>query len=384
MAGNPIVSLLSDAAKAALKRRQDLAIKKGIEEAVAKAGDWAVRRGASSVARLPAAGAAARAGPSPQLQQYISPLTYDVFHGTRRSFPAFADRNIQTDSNPGLSLRLGVHAAPDARVASAPIFVGEAPDQGGRVMPLKTQPPERFLEVDQPLNPLAVRQALLRGGDAPPRGPKTVDPDDPSVGRAILEHAYRKDPQLLDYTLSMQLGSHYDRTPDMAARLLGGEPVSLHNLDGQPPVQYAGLSDFLRNFNPLVPYDRSVRESAVNSYRGALRDQGYSGLKYINTNPSEVGNEVSGATVLTHLGVPADEQEALWNRLHQFDRTRMISEHRAKNKLDPTSYIIFPQVDATGHFPIRSRFAAFDPALKEEPELGFARGGRVSSLAVRR
>jgi GNAT superfamily N-acetyltransferase len=31
MAGNPIVSLLSDAAKAALKRRQDLAVKKGVQ-----------------------------------------------------------------------------------------------------------------------------------------------------------------------------------------------------------------------------------------------------------------------------------------------------------------------------------------------------------------
>ena len=245
-------------------------------------------------------------------------FTQDVYHGTSDNFPAFRDQ-------PGgysMPRALGVHVARDPVISSNPYFVERNIDgKGGNVMPLKTFSDDRFYEVHQPLH-----SYLPEGTE---KAPGTVRTDDVAVENEIMSHAFKRDKGLLKRTLMQQRNLPENEAHEAAEKLHAGQPWE--HL-GQPVKD---IDHLVRNYG-LRPWSEEDRAWAVNSFRDALRQRGYVGVKYINTSPGET----EGAT-------------------------------------DPTCYIVFPKKGQEGVYPLRGRFAKYDPARAHEPDLMSARGGAV-------
>lgn len=243
------------------------------------------------------------------------PLKQDVYHGTQAVFPAFRD-SLTKRGGYMPSLMLGTHVARDPAIASNPYFVSRHTGEAGHVLPLKTYPDEKFFPIKQ------------HHGSGLPIS------DDYAVTKAVQMHAFQRHPDMLKRLLQQHQRLDYPVAHAAAEKLLNSQswtaPISGKTYDSLEAFVYDPAStaaDF------AFPADR---KTAVKSFRDHLLKQGYAGVKYINT--------------------AADETEG------------------AK---DTSCYIVFNKPTKGGYYPLRGRFAAFNPEDKASPDLMKARGGEV-------
>lgn len=258
-------------------------------------------------------------------------LTNDAYHGTKKVFTEFMPWNVRDAYT--MDRALGTHAAKDPAMASEAFANGgrdyvhmtpEAYENIGEVphvIPLKIPPDEAFLTAHQPpYDPHS------------PYGPewRRVRTDTNAIGTMASHEAFMKDPELLKEYLEVNRRMHPVDARAAARALVGGEfPM----IEGKPRE----LESFLANFG--APQGDDLKQQVVDTARKSWQDQGYAGIKYINTAPMEAG---------------------------------------APGVKDVTSYLVFNPAD------LRSRFARFDPANIDSRDLmsGIAVGSVGTGAAV--
>ena len=242
------------------------------------------------------------------------------YHGTVKDFGDF-------QNNPGdymLDRGLGTHFAKDPEVSNS--FVMDrvngrdvGPKEGGRVIQAYLPDEKDMLTVDQP----PYEWAKGRTDIPPGRG---VLSDQTAIERMIAMEAYRKDPSILARYLTQARRVPEAQAGQMAADLAAGKSIKMP-LEGD---ELFDMPRFIDNYGGK-PYNDADRKRITQLARKSWMDQGYKGLKYVNTSPMEMAT--------------------------------------AK---DPTSYIVFDPAN------IRSSSANFDPAKKASTDFMHARGGKVS------
>jgi hypothetical protein len=257
-------------------------------------------------------------------------LPTKVYHGTNKTFEAFENRPVDYMLDRGL----GTHVAKDPALAStfADRWIKDkGPDYFSRwtkevkgepqVYPLRVPGEEKFLQLDQP------RRGSLIEGEPAWRG---IMHDEHAVERAMADAAYRKDPEMLTRYLVEARAMKPDDAAAISRALVAGERPMI---EGRP----SNLQEFLANFGGK-PYNDADRQRMTDLARQHWEDQGYAGLRYINTSPTEAG---------------------------------------AKGVADPTSYIVFNPAS------IRSEYAAMSPAAAFDPHLlGSVAAGAVGTGAA--
>jgi hypothetical protein len=252
-----------------------------------------------------------------------------AYHGTGAVFPEFkyeAELN-QIDPLFAIDRALGPHAARDPAIAShfadRHIKLGMPFGEQPHVIPLRIPAEEKFLQVEQP---------ILKARENIPLWQRVAN-DEQSVEKMAARQAYSRDPDLLTRYVQNRTGATLADARSRAMALLEGESVKVgqkkRTLD-EVIDQYGGR-----------PYSPNDRLTMANIARKAWQDQGYEGLRYINTAPWEAG---------------------------------------APGVKDPTatSYIIFDPRN------MRSEFAKFDPKMAWSRDLmsGLAGGGLVAGTAT--
>jgi hypothetical protein len=174
------------------------------------------------------------------------------------------------------------------------------------VVPAVIPHESKFLEVPQP-----------RYDWAKPDTPawQAAQTDARAVEIMAAKVAYRRDPALLARYISESRNVPLDEAARHADAMAAGKSAAIHGRDYD-------LSRFLDNYGGQ-PYNDADRKVLADTARQAWQEQGYAGLKYVNTAPLEMS---FGAK-------------------------------------DPTSYIVFNPKD------IRSQFARFDPAKADSSNL---------------
>lgn len=249
------------------------------------------------------------------LQIAKHPLTQDVYHGTQAVFDRFRDSSKDRGEYTP-SLMLGTHVARDPAISSNEYFTDRSGEQGGHVMPLKTYPDDKFFEIPQ----------------TKPNG--TLEEDDKAVEQAIKLHAFKKHPEMLAHSLMMYHGLPVEKAAAAAHKLVAGGTYT------SPGGETLNSLQALVNHWTLSPDYASpaARKQAVKSFRDHLIKQGYAGVKYQNTAPDET-----------------------------------------RDAKDKTNYIVFNKPTSEGYYPLRGRFAAFNPEDKASPDLMKSSGGEVEA-----
>jgi len=245
---------------------------------------------------------------------YKNELPVDVYHGTQQPISRLEDRG----DDYSLSRGLGIHVAKDPAVASNEYFTarGADPYAGGRVMPLKMASEDKFHQIHQPYIP---DMGVLYH-------------DDWAIRNEIMSHAYTHHPNLFVKDLMEQW-----HVPEEEARKAHHQLTSGEMYRDSSGIGANNMWGFVKNFG-LQPYNPDDRKFAVQSYRNHLRNQGYVGVKYQNTGSSET-----------------------------------------KGAKDKTAFIVFPEDMPKGQtFPLRGRFANFDPSRKHESDLEANKGGFIT------
>jgi hypothetical protein len=222
-----------------------------------------------------------------------------------------------------MPLALGPHVSRDPSIAGNPTFTTGVTDSGqpresrGKVMMLHTFPDEKFLPAPQQFNGTAYEN------------------DDDAVERMMYADALQNNPKLRKKLLFGQFdpghAEHYEKAIEK------GGPIPDVN---EPNYSYPDINHFLK-LNRLWPH-KDVRKEVIKHFRKSLRDQGYAGVSYINTDKFET-----------------------------------------QNAKDKKCYIVIPQRDKeTGWYPMRLRHAEFDPQHKASPVLTRADGGETDDTEV--
>ena len=254
-------------------------------------------------------------------------LTMPVYHGTQNDISAFNDKIPPERSSDewenrdqnyhSMSRALGVHVAKDPVVSNSEYFTNRnLSSVGANVMPLVTHNEDKFFKIDQSRD---------GSGEFDPTKIDQLKHDDYAVDREILKVAYRKDPKMLAEELENQRGYSPEESKTAAGNILSGKGhIEGSGTEARP----------IRDLNHLItgwgmkPYNPDNRYKALKLFRDELESQGFKGVKYINTSPSEI-----------------------------------------KGASDPTCYIVFRPNE------LRSKFAKFDPARRHEADLTAANGG---------
>jgi hypothetical protein len=254
-------------------------------------------------------------------------LTMPVYHGTQNDITAFNDKIPPERSSDewenrdqnyhSMSRALGVHVAKDPVVSNSEYFtMRNLSSVGANVMPLVTHNEDKFFKIDQSRD---------GSGEFDPTKIDQLKHDDYAVDREILKVAYRKDPKMLAEELENQRGYSPEESKVAAGNILSGKGhIEGSGTEARP----------IRDLNHLItgwgmkPYNPDNRYKALKLFRDELESQGFKGVKYINTSPSEI-----------------------------------------KGASDPTCYIVFRPNE------LRSKFAKFDPARRHEADLTAANGG---------
>lgn len=229
-----------------------------------------------------------------------------------------------------MTLGVGMHVAKDPEISNSRRFVGSPVK--GNVMPLRMADDSKFLTVPQPVRP----SGKIKG-------------DDDSIEHLIMKVAYPHHSDLLAKALEKSAiidgglsPSGYrsatfpneDQAKEAAQKLLSGEEIWTTS----GPMNF---DKFLDHYHPS-PEKGEDSQKLIHTFHRKMREQGIQGLRYINT----------------------DEDETT-------------------NSKDDTCYIVFPPppegLKQGEQFPLRSRFAKFDPAHMHEPGLMKSEGGEVVS-----
>lgn len=267
----------------------------------------------------------------------------DVYHGTRTpTFERFRvgseDGNFST-----IDRELGVHVAKDPRISDTFISSDIAPSKGG-MYPLRIPEDSKFLEVPQGTakgswkvtgtegveyfpNKAAAQAAidanpvLKERGVEPKRTPHhELEFDSSAVERLVMEHVYKKDPEMLARYLEQAR-----RVPPKEAKE-AAEYLSQGYMADWGEGAY-NLSNFIRNFAGR-PYNKADQVAAVDMFRKDMQAQGYEGLKYINTAPDETRNAKDATSYIVF-----DPHKTIQNRLTGAFMSDSGAEGRAATQL---------------------------------------------------
>ena len=279
------------------------------------------------------------------------PLTNPVYHGVKEDhigspmsrglememFDA-KHPSLNWDSPNAMALALGPHVARDPNIAGDPFFTTEVhpheyDERGvfkgqwglrlpwkakGKVALLNTLPDEKFFPV---------KQEFRDDG----RVKSSKSNDDVSVNNTIYEEVMKSNPELA-HKILLENGMPDDVVHHIMHGISSGEPFS----NGFSSIKFGNLRDFLDYTNILPTY--GTRKKVIKEFRKIMRDRGYAGLSYINTDAEET-----------------------------------------RNAKDKKCYIVFPQRDKeTGWYPLRfQQGAEYDPENKGKPGLHLASGGEA-------
>lgn len=196
-----------------------------------------------------------------------------AYHGATKDFQKF---------NPGdshefmLDRALGPHFAKDPEIANS--FTIErvngrdiAPKEGGRIIPVRLPPDDKFLVADQPRYDWAKDKPDVKEWQA-------RETDQNAIEKMVAAEAYKKDPSMLERYLQQARALSADKATEVAHDLVAGNKA---DIDGG-----SDLNRFLNNYGGR-PYNDADRARMVDLARQSFQDQGYKGIKYINTSPME-------------------------------------------------------------------------------------------------
>jgi hypothetical protein len=206
-------------------------------------------------------------------------LPMDMFHGTKRVFPEFKQWDVKDAYT--IDRALGTHTAPDVNLSTSfadvpqdlhliPANMWDNMRENPHIIPLKGPPDEAYLRAEQP---------IVSGREDDPLW-KRVRTDTSAMNIMASKEAYKQDPDLL--TLHLVRDRHI---PPAEAKAL-----SRAMIEGYAPTISGASQDldyFLRNYGPISG-DIS-KQRVVDLARQSWQDQGYAGIKYINTAPMEAG-----------------------------------------------------------------------------------------------
>ena len=204
-----------------------------------------------------------RLGAERQQRMMASPLTNDVYHGSRN-----ADIKEFRKSTKGyLPLILGTHTAKDPEISNT--FTGNRDLLGGAMYPLKTYPDNRFYPVEQP---------ILNGE---PRH------DDFSVVTDVLHELIKHTPGIGAHLIEKNRGVGPKEAKKIITQLLANQHYS-EEQKKEMMYPHNDLKSFLADNAIDAPYGQE--EDYAKSYARLMRSRGYKGLKYQNTSKREVQN----------------------------------------------------------------------------------------------
>ena len=291
------------------------------------------------------------------------PLTNPVYHGVKSdtvSSPIASglDMEMFDRENPGTledprdkasffwkkpnrtALMLGPNVSRDPNIAGDVRFTtGEYTNESGervgaraqgKVMPLNTFPDEKFFPVEQKFD---------RHGNASP-----ASYDDQAVHNTVYADIMQNNPKLAHEILT-ERGMDEDLINSILQGFQSGQPF-------EDPLSTQGFKwnnakHYLDNTSVINPSPRLAKK-AVMDFRKRMRDRGYVGLSYINTDEEETASNTK----------PNEQIE------------------------DKKCYIVFPQRDQeTGWYPLRFKHgAAYNPEDKGKPGLHLATGGEADGI----
>lgn len=209
-----------------------------------------------------------------------------AYHGTTSDFTSFK----VNDAEYMIDRALGVHFAADPEVSNS--FIEnringrlDGSKEGGRIVRV-ILPAGKFLQVPQ---------RRYESG--------ATETDQRAVEIMACYEAYRQLPELLMNYLVQARQIPANEAATLAHDMALGETVSI------PHDKSYTLGSFLSNYGGK-PFNADDRTQVVRMSRSVWRQQGYVGLRYINTSPMEMATAS-----------------------------------------DPTSYIVFP--DETGNVPVK-------------------------------
>ena len=168
-----------------------------------------------------------------------------------------------------LDRMLGVHVAADPEIANR--FVtnrvngrDESAKNGGRILALQLDA-SKFVQVPQETYPSGSLQS-----------------DQDAVEKEVAERGFKADPSILARYLVEARGEKKDDATRLAQDLVNGKTVKLR-IENKP----TDLAKFLRNYGGK-PYNSADRQLIVDLARKSWQDEGWQGLKYVNTAPDEI------------------------------------------------------------------------------------------------
>ncbi len=196
-----------------------------------------------------------------------------AYHGTTKDFTQF---NKGDPAEFMLDRALGPHFAKDPEIANS--FVLErvngrdvGPKEGGRIMPVTLPSDDKFLVPDQPRFDWAKDNPALKEWEARPS-------DQGVIEQMIAKEGYMKDPAMLERYLQQARALPADKAAEVARDLVAGKKA---DIDGG-----SDMDRFVRNYGGR-PYNDADRAKMVELAKQSWQDQGYKGIKYINTSPME-------------------------------------------------------------------------------------------------
>jgi hypothetical protein len=275
-----------------------------------------------------------RAAPAAPPAARRTDLPTQAYHGTNVVFPGFEN---QAPIPNFLDRALGTHVAKDPALASTfanrwikkpnprlDWYLDTKVEGSPHVLPLRIPAEDKFLQAVQPPIPRDVEVPGLPEW-------RRVMMDENAITRMVAGEAYRQNPDMLARYLQQARALPRQEAVPLARDLAAGET---RTLEGKP----YDLNRFISNYMG-TPYNQVDREAMVNLARQQWENQGYKGIRYINTSPSEAG---------------------------------------ARGVKDPTSYIVFNPAN------IRSEFARMDPAKAGSADLMSGVAGAVAFPAIGR
>jgi len=273
------------------------------------------------------------------------PLTNPVYHGTTSDsisspLPSGLGMEMFEANHPSLNynapnvtaLALGPHVARDPNISGDIRFTtGEQEVNGkrvgfkpkGHVALLNTFPDEKFFPVEQSFDDFGNHQG-------------SASSDDQAVHNTVYADVFQNNPKLTRKVLRV-MGKSPEHIESYVRGFQSGEPFE--DPLGSNGFKWPDVKTFVNS--STIPTSKNLMGEVVKDFRKRMRDKGYVGLSYINTDLEET-----------------------------------------KNAKDKKCYIVFPQRDKeTGWYPMRFRQgAAYNPADKGKPGLHLATGGEADGM----
>jgi len=199
-----------------------------------------------------------------------------AYHGTSK--PGF-ERFETPDAGQYMPDRgLGIHLAKDPEIANT-----FAKDSGG-VYPVDMPPEEKFYPIKQDHLPYIEDKTS-------PKYARNVISDQSAMEHEIYRVAYQQDPEMFARHLERRWNMPREEAVKAAQDITSGKPYSNELMSPRSTREpIVGLDDYIERDGVVKPWNEGDRAKAIAVFQKHLQDQGYVGVKYINTSPMETAN----------------------------------------------------------------------------------------------